>query len=47
MLFDGTKLLGRDRFNEAKKHAGLNDEQMGQRFDTFHIIFIYVKNCDV
>lgn len=32
MLFDGTKLLGGDSFNEAKKHAGLNDDQMAERF---------------
>lgn len=32
MLFNGTKLLGRDHYSEAKRHAGLNDEQMAQRF---------------
>lgn len=32
MLFDGTKLLGGECFSEAKRHAGLNDEQMAQRF---------------
>ena len=40
MLFDGTKLLGRDQFNEAKRHAELDDEQMALRFNTFHIVFV-------
>ena len=43
MLFDGTKLLGKDRFTEAKHHAGLNDEQMAQKFDTFHTILFHEK----
>ena len=40
MLFDGTKLLGRDQFNEAKRHAELSDEQMAQRFGIFHYVFV-------
>ena len=34
VLFDGTKLLGGDRYSEAKRHAGLNHEQMAQKFVT-------------
>jgi len=41
MLFDGTRLLGRDRFCEAKKHAGLNDEEMAERFINICLCMIY------
>ena len=34
VLFDGTKLLGGDRYSEAKRHAGLNHKQMAQKFVT-------------
>lgn len=41
-LFDGTRLLGGNRFSEAKKHNGLNDEQMAKKFVSINLYLLYI-----